>query len=324
MPNIIEDGFYMDEYPEYKLVVQCILKIFLQANKEKKIKFMFQVDEYVGELLQTSAANASNLRKIYFNGDRNENASDCSLKHLKMSKVGFFDFEKMMNICKENGIDISTQNRDELLLFSTCALPVSEILNEKSKFGIHADFRVQIKAWIHEIDVIMKKNPNLKIILLKYLHKFRENELVWWLLSSLPSVAEGKVKHWIDSFGNIPSEKTILELIDSTEEYGYLLDFKNKFYRINEKNHKTVHDEVTGYDLLSAHIHIDNFKQLACTPLRPVDVYLTYLIAATIKHCPQELILEQIAAASKAKLAYNFASTEDIMVDWTTRTYIYI
>lgn len=311
----------MDEYPEYKLVVKCVLKTFLRANEEKKIKFISQVDEYVGELLQTSAANAGNLRKLYFSGDRSKKTADYNSKHLGISKVGFLDLEKMIRICKENDVNISERARNELLFFSTCALPVSEILNEESKFGIHADFRIQLKAWIDEIGAIMKKNPNLKIAMYKYLHKFRENELVWWLLASLPSVAEEKVKRWIESFANVPSEKTILELVGSTEELSYLLEFKNKFNYINEKNHKNVYDEVTGIDLLFAHIHIDNFKQLALTPLRSVDIYLTYLITATIKQCPQELILEQVASSSKAELTYNFIPIGEIMVDWNRQTY---
>lgn len=327
MSDITERRLYINEYPEYGLVLQCIIELFLQEkekNKKEKgkdrITLLSDIDEEIAYLFNTNSVYAGKLRKVYCSGGNRK--ADFSEKYLREGSIEHFNFGRLKSVFKRRKIEISDEICDKLLRLSTLALPVSEILNKESKFEIHTEVKVKIEEWKHEIDLIMETRQSLKVSLLKYLHHFRENELVWWLFTSLPSVKEEKVEHWIDSFGNIPSEKTILELIDSAEKCGYLLDFKNKFYRINEKNHKNVYDDITGFDLLFAYVHIDNFKQLACTPLRPVDIYLTYLITATIKQCPRELILERIAADSKAKIAFNFAPTEEIIVDWATQTYI--
>ena len=63
---------------------------------------------------------------------------------------------------------------------------------------------------------------------------------------------------------------------------------------------------------------MDYLKQFAHTPLRRNDIYLTYLILATLKQWPQELILEKIVSASKANLPIDYVPLNEIKWDWAS------
>ena len=178
---------------------------------------------------------------------------------------------------------IPDETYDGILLLSSYARPVSEILKDRGQFEIHAEFKHCVKSWISELDRIMQNSPDLKVAIFLYLHQFRENEMVWWLLATLPTIDLEEVKKWIATFGDISSEKTILEIITPNEKTDFLLDFKNKFSRLNASNLKNVYDNVSGFDLQCAYWHIDYFKQFSRTPLRSDDIFLTYRTYIGIK-----------------------------------------
>lgn len=226
----------------------------------------------------------------------------------------------MISECKKHNIYISDETYDGMLLLSTYALPVSEILKEKSNFEIHKQLRREVENWIKEIDTTMEKDSDLKARIFMYLHQFRDDEFTWWLLASLSSIEKEKIEHWIDELHNLPSERTTEEMLAPPQKIKALLDFYDKFPRLNASNLKTAYNHISVYDLQYAYFHIDYLKQFSRTPLRQNDIYLTYLILATLKQWPQELILEQIVSASKANLPIDFCPTDKLLIDWGTQT----
>lgn len=319
MSKIIRDHFYINDYPEYKPVLRIVLKLFLQAKKEKKIAHLSDVDHDIAYLFNTNNVYAGKLRKFYY-PTREQKKSKSSKDDLEEITIGHFDFYRLKELVKQHEMDICDESYEVILACANLALPVSEVLKEVSNFNIHTGIKEKVKGCIKEIDLIMRDRKTLKISLFKYLHQFRSDELVWWLLATLPTIDELKVKKWISSFGNVTSNKEILTLINSAEKYGYLLEFNHKFRRINEKNHKNIYDNILALDLLCAYAHIDYFEQFAHTGLRADDVYLTYLIVSTLDSNSQEVILEQIGHASKAKLPIDFTPPTEVIIDWNTHT----
>lgn len=312
--------FCISMYPEYKLVIQCVLHFFLQAKERGRIKFQSEIDSIISDLFNINAAYAGKLRKLYFPSGGNQHSVESSDERLNCCKISHFNFKRMASICETYGIRIPDEARDEILLLSASALPVSEILNDKSELEIHQGFKTAAKSWMDEIDIIMKDNADLKASIFMYLHQFRDNELIWWLLATLCSIEEEKVRKWIDVFDNIPSEKSIRESAEAAEKTNFLMDFYKKFYRLNASNLKLIYNGISGFDLICAYRHRDYFKQFARTPLRQNDVYLSYLIVATLKQHPQELMLEQIASASKANLPIDFCPKDERLIDWGIQT----
>lgn len=320
MSTLLRDSFCIDEYPEYEPLIQNVLQFFVQEKKRGRISFQSKIDEIISELFNINTAYAGKFRKFYFPSSRSRSGTEPLDKCLNRCKIGHFNFKQMVSICGKNRISISIEDRNKILLLSTFALPVSEILNDKSQYEIHADFKHDAKNWISEIDTIMKNNPNLKASIFMYLHQFRDSEAVWWLLATLSSIDEKKKKEWIDSYRYLPSEKPILEMVEPAKETSFLLDFYNKFPRLNASVLNTVYSNISGFDLFCAYDHIDYFKQFSRTPLRPDDILLTYLVISLLNECPQGLMLEQIEKASKANLPKPFRSDDEVYIDWNSHT----
>lgn len=320
MSTLLRDSFCIDEYPEYEPLIQYVIQFFVQAKKRGRINLQSEIDKIISELFNINTAYAGKFRKFYFPSNRSRNGPEPLDKYLNRCKISHFNFKQMVSICGNNRINIPIEDRNKILLLSTFALPVSEILNEKSQYEIHADFKRKAEGWASEIDAIMKNIPDLKASIFMYLHQFRESEAVWWLLATLSSIDEEKIKKWVDSFRYVPSEKPILELVEPAKEASFLLDFYKKFPRLNASVLNTVYSNISGFDLFCAYDHIDCFKQFSHTPLRPDDILLTYLIITTLNECPQEGMLEQIAKASKANLPINFCPTDEVYIDWNSHT----
>lgn len=229
MSTLLRNSFCIDEYPEYEPLIQYVLQFFVQAKKRGRINFQSEIDEIISELFNINTAYAGKFRKFYFPSNRSRNGPEPLGTSLNRCKIGHFNFKQMVAKCSKNGIGISVEDKNKILLLLTFALPVSEILNEKSQYEIHADFKREAESWASEIDAIMKNNPDLKASIFMYLHQFRESEAVWWLLATLSSIDEEKIKKWIDSFRYVSSEKPILEMVESTKEASFLLDFTKNF-----------------------------------------------------------------------------------------------
>lgn len=224
MSTLLIDSFCIGEYPEYEPLIQCVIQFFVQAKESDRIKFQSKIDEIISELFNINTAYAGKFRKFYFPSDRSRNDPEPLGKSLNHCKIGHFNFKHMASICEENDISISDEYRNKILLLSTFALPVSEILNEKSQYEVHADFKRKVDGWTSEIDAVMEKNPDLKASIFMYLHQFRASEAVWWLLATLSSIDEERIKKWIDSFRYVPSEKPILDLVEPARETSFLLE----------------------------------------------------------------------------------------------------
>ena len=320
MSVVAEETFCIGEYPEYFPVLYAAISFFLCEMKKIRTKPLKEVDEIIGELFNINISYASDFRKLLFPNSKCKEKDNLRDKCFNQYKISHFRYDLMVSECKIKNIHLFNEMRDGMLLLSTYALPVSEILNGMGKYEIHADFKREMKSWINKIDEIMHDNSNLKVAIYMYLHQFRKNELVWWLLATLSSIEIEKVKKWIHVFSNISSEKSILEVAEITEKWCFLLDFKNKLPRLNAANLKNVYDNITGYDLECAYSHIDYFKQFSCTPLRQDDIYLTYLIVTTLNQHHQEMLLEQIAAESKATLPTKYCPVDEVEIDWPTQT----
>jgi len=316
---MLDESFLLSNCPEYAPILQYVIDFFLQEKERNRSYLMNDVDESVGFIFQINPTYASKFRKLFFY-DNKQYSPTLYDECMNRIRIRHFSYIAMEKACKEHEILVPKETRDELLFLQTLALPVSEMWNEKSEFEIHADFKCAAKKWISEIDIIMEDVPNLKAAIYMYLHQFRENELIWWLLATLSSIDKEKIEKWIHAFGDIPSEKSILEIVEVTDRWFFLLDFKNKLPRLNAKNLKHVFENVTGFDLYCAYNHINYFKQFSRTPLRQIDIYLTYLIIATLSQQPMELMLEQIAAASNADLPVKICPKNEIYVDWNTHT----
>lgn len=317
MLTTLNEPFPINEYPEYWPVIRCVFILLFQAKRKGRIGHIGKIDDIFSSLFNVNTTYASKFRKLYsrrLKGIDDPELYDECMNHIK---IGHFNSKRMISTYSSL---IPNDSLRGLLLLSNYAIPVSNILNESGKYEIHADFKREIKSWTSEIDKIMQGNPNLKAAIYMYLHQFRENELVWWLLATLPSIGKAKIEEWIHVFDAIHPEKSILEIIRLTEKWLFLLDFKNKLPRLNASNLKNVYDNVTGYDLQCAYFHIDYFKQLSRTPLRQDDIYLTYLIISTLEEWPQELMIEQIASASKANLPIDFCPKDERLIDWGTQT----
>lgn len=147
--------FCVNEYKEYEPVIQCALKVFLQAKKQGRIKFFSKIDNIIGNLFAVNSSYAGKFRKLYFPTSRNQNNEALYIECLTKCKISHFNFRLMISECRKHNIYISDETYDGMLLLSTYALPVSEILKEKSNFEIHKQLRCEVEHWIEAIDEIM-------------------------------------------------------------------------------------------------------------------------------------------------------------------------
>lgn len=320
MSVVAEETFCIDEYREYFPVIYTAISFLRCGMKKVDMRPMEKVDEVIHELFGINMSYASDFRKLFFPSSRCKENNELREKCIKQYKISHFNYKLMVSKCNSKGIRLSNEIRDGMLLLSTYALPVSEVLKENSEFEIHEQLRNEVKKWIDAIDTVMKNDSDLKARIFMYLHQFRTDEFIWWLLATLSSIKEGKINHWIDELHNLPSEKTTGEMLAPPPKTKALLDFYEKFPRLNASNLKTIYNHISVFDLQCAFFHIDYLKQLSHTPLRPNDIYLTYLILATLKQFPQELMLEQIAAESKARLPIKYCPIDEVEIDWLTQT----
>lgn len=313
MSAVSEKTFCIDEYPEYYPVIYTVIRFFLRELEKmgKHIRPAEGVDYTISLLFGINGSYASDFRKLFFPNKKCKEDGSLRNKCFGQYKISHFNYKMMVSECERHHIYLSDEMREVILLLSTYALPVSEILKEKKRFEIHKQLEREAKQWIKEIDAVMECTPDLKARIFMYLHQFRANEFTWWLLATLPSIDEEKIAHWIDELNDIPSEKTSRELLFPPKRLAALLELYEKFPRLNASNLKTAYNHITVFDLQCAYFHIDFLKQLSHTPLRRDDVYLSYLMLATLKEWPQDLMLEQIAAASKATLPVKYGSLPD-------------
>lgn len=155
------------EYPEYGLVFQCVLDFFIQAKERGKINFLEDIDKIMSELFTINPTYARNLRQAYAPNSRSKMTQKRIDKYFESYKISHINIKLMESECKKNGINCPDEVRDNILLLSTYTLPVSEILDEESKYEVHAKFKSEAKKWIDEIDMVMKNNPALKLSLLR-------------------------------------------------------------------------------------------------------------------------------------------------------------
>ena len=318
MSVVAEETFCIEEYPEYFPVIYTAIRFFLCEMEKIKVKPREEVDKAISALFNINKSYASDFRKLLFPRNKCREKDNLRDKCFKQYKISHFNYDLMVSVCKDKKIPLFDEMRGGLLLLSTYALPVSEILKEKSNFEIHKQLKCEVRHWIEEIDAIMGKDSDLKARIFMSLHQFRDDEFTWWLLAALSSIDEEKIKHWIDELHNLPSEKTTEEMLTPPQRIKALLDFYDKFPRLNASNLKTAYNHISVFDLQCAYFHMDYLKQFAHTPLRRNDIYLTYLILATLKQWPQELILEKIVSASKANLPIDYVPLNEIKWDWAS------
>lgn len=290
----------------------------IQTKKRKSRNITTaDIDKIVGAAFDLSPGYAGNLRRFFcvdcYNKKKPRNPDICEMEDLALAKIRPFSPNIMKSYCDpfddtELKINASDEILDGILLLANYALPVSEVLKEKSEFEIHRDIKCNVEEWKQEFEKVIGVDSDIAYwkTIFKYLHQFRADELVWVLLLMLPTIDEDRINKWKDSIENIQSTKTISEIESTRSSTSYLMQFRDELSDLERTsrrdltNRSEIFDTVSVLDLQSAYFHLDCFKQLSQTRLRPADVCLIYLMAM-LEPDYQGIMLEDIEDNLKVK-----------------------